>query len=245
MIDIITINLNNKSGLYETVDSLKYIKNAPYIGHKILIDGNSSDLTSNDFEEFSKYYDTIVIEKDNGIYDAMNKGLRLASSKLVLMLNSGDTLLPESRRVLGTNIKIMSNTIYAFSWTSKGYYYSTKSCLYLFLGNFCYCHQSLLIPREIYYSSKYKISGDLELLLRALKIGYTIKYIDIPLANYAGGGISSKRKFRKFIEKISISIMYTPLYLIPVALIYNMLTALGIQKIWKILEPLKRDQIHA
>lgn len=245
MIDIITINLNNKSGLYETADSLKYIKHASSVDKKILIDGNSSDLNDRDFQTLSETYDIIVSERDNGIYDAMNKGLKLASSKHVLMLNSGDTLLPKAQSTLNTQKEMSQNTIYAFEWTSKGYYYSTKSKLYLYLGNFCYCHQSLLIPRKIYYSCQYEISGDHELLLRALKIGYTIKHIHSPLANYADGGISSKRKIRKLIEKLKISILYVPLYMIPITITYNLLTGLGTQRILKFLEPLERRRINA
>jgi glycosyltransferase involved in cell wall biosynthesis len=88
-ISIITINLNNKEGLESTVRSVisqTYFDKVEYI----IIDGGSTDGSVDvilDNERFFKYW---VSEPDNGIYNAMNKGVKMASGDYCLFLNSGD-----------------------------------------------------------------------------------------------------------------------------------------------------------
>ncbi len=83
---IITINLNNAAGLLRTINSVNRIKN-DFIEF-IVIDGNSNDdsllLLSN------KIIDNVLVENDDGIFDAMNKGIRLAQNDWVIFMNSGD-----------------------------------------------------------------------------------------------------------------------------------------------------------
>ena len=91
-ISIITVNYNNANGLQRTLASLdsQVLENVEFI----IIDGESQDASASIIEDFcannknSKY----VSEVDSGIYDAMNKGLRLAQGKLIGFLNSGDEL---------------------------------------------------------------------------------------------------------------------------------------------------------
>ena len=239
-LDIITINYNNRRGLLETVQSLKYISTSAIVRKKILIDGFSSDLSDSDFAFLSQYYDEVVSERDLGIYDAMNKGLRLSDSSYVLMLNSGDCLLPHSSAALDVVFRSSSSMqIYAFPWSMNGHIYAPKSLLYLYLGNFCYCHQALILPRCISYDCSFKISGDLEHLLRCLQLGYKIKFINIPLSNYEGGGLSANRSLRKQFEKIKAVLLRTPLVLLPFSFLYNLALIFRLQNIFHFLIPLK------
>ena len=86
---IITINLNNKDGLERTVRSVviqTYFDKVEYI----IIDGGSTDGSVDVIRENGRFFKYWVSEHDNGIYNAMNKGLRLASGDYCLFLNSGD-----------------------------------------------------------------------------------------------------------------------------------------------------------
>lgn len=90
-IDIITINLNNKAGLEKTIESVLSQTAFNRINY-IIIDGGSTDGSRELIEEYQDKLFYWISEKDKGIYNAMNKGLRQATSEYCLFLNSGDYL---------------------------------------------------------------------------------------------------------------------------------------------------------
>jgi glycosyltransferase involved in cell wall biosynthesis len=93
-VSIITVCFNSEKTIEDTLNSIKS-QTYPDIEH-IVIDGLSKDNTN---QIVSKYSDTVSIhvsEKDNGLYDAMNKGLSLATGDIVGILNSDDVLADKS-----------------------------------------------------------------------------------------------------------------------------------------------------
>lgn len=102
LLTIITINLNNASGLRRTIESVIPVlsDNIEYL----VLDGLSSDGSSQVLDEAMAREGRIVslVERDRGIYDAMNKGWRRARGRYVAYLNSGDELIPEAyKRFIG------------------------------------------------------------------------------------------------------------------------------------------------
>lgn len=90
LFSIVTINLNNKEGLKETIES---VKNQSFTDYEYLVvDGLSSDGSVETLEREHLNIDKKIIEKDAGIFDAMNKGIQEASGKYLYFLNSGDVL---------------------------------------------------------------------------------------------------------------------------------------------------------
>ena len=89
-LSIITINYNNAEGLERTVESVinQTCKDFEYI----VIDGGSADNSPQVIDKYKKHLDYSVSEKDAGIYNAMNKGLKLAHNDYIFFLNSGDVL---------------------------------------------------------------------------------------------------------------------------------------------------------
>lgn len=94
IISIITINFNNINGLKKTLRSIeKQMGDIPY--EHIIIDGGSTDGSAvliNEYKERNQKCNYAISEKDNGIYNAMNKGIDHAHGKYLLFLNSGDYL---------------------------------------------------------------------------------------------------------------------------------------------------------
>src|SRR5215213_3812369 len=91
---IISINLNNAEGLQKTFDS---VFNQTFTDFEyIIIDGGSSDGSEEIIKENADKFSYWVSEKDDGIYDAMNKGIAKATGDYLLFLNSGDHLLDSS-----------------------------------------------------------------------------------------------------------------------------------------------------
>jgi len=88
-ISIITINLNNREGLYRTIESVKAQTGAEF--EFIVVDGGSTD-GSVELIKNSKVISGYISEKDSGVYNAQNKGIDLAHGEYLLFLNSGDCL---------------------------------------------------------------------------------------------------------------------------------------------------------
>ena len=89
-VSIITVNYNNSKGLEQTIISVRKQKQLGANIEYLIIDGKSSDDSFDIIQKNNDIVDVIICEKDNGIYDAMNKGLKNATGDYVLFLNSGD-----------------------------------------------------------------------------------------------------------------------------------------------------------
>ena len=89
-ISIITINLNNVSGLENTLSSVRAQTFRDF--EQIVVDGGSSDGSVDVIRANSDWIAQWISEPDSGIYNAMNKGVRMASGDYLLFLNSGDCL---------------------------------------------------------------------------------------------------------------------------------------------------------
>lgn len=87
-LSIITVNLNNKDGLQRTIDSV--VSQTFRDFEWIVIDGGSTDGSKELIEKYSNYISYWVSEPDKGIYNAMNKGIRVAKGEYLQFLNSGD-----------------------------------------------------------------------------------------------------------------------------------------------------------
>ena len=108
---IITVTLNSKLDLIKTINSLKNqkFKNFEYI----VIDGNSNDGTKEIINDNLDIIDKWISEKDLGIYDAMNKGIKLSEGKYIGMLNAGDKYSFEGLDIIQKylNITILTSSL--------------------------------------------------------------------------------------------------------------------------------------
>ncbi len=197
LLSIVTINFNNENGLKKTLDS---ISNQTYKDFDfVLVDGGSSDNSIEIIDYYKSIYSYCIIEKDNGIYDAMNKGIAQAKGEYLLFLNSGDTL--ESTNSLANILPLIDTQkdIIACYCEME----NDKSVLevptQIRFSSFWYksiCHQAVFIKRELfkkngYYNSDLKIAADWEFFVKAFFL-YNASYQAIPkiLSTIESGGLS-------------------------------------------------------
>jgi len=90
-LSIITVTLNDRDGLVKTLESVSHIDKSTY--EHVVIDGGSTDGSLDVLKDFSEKLDVVVSESDNGIYDAMNKGVLNSTGNVVCFLNAGDKAL--------------------------------------------------------------------------------------------------------------------------------------------------------
>jgi glycosyltransferase involved in cell wall biosynthesis len=189
-ISVITVCYNNKDGLLKTVKS---IINQTYQDLEfIIIDGGSTDGSVELIKEYQKKFSlTFITESDQGIYDAMNKGIKLSTGEWLNFMNSGDTFykpdtIEEAAKSLtDTEDIIYGNTeiVYPDFKTIKNEPEPAK----LWRGRIP--HQSSFIKSSIMkkygYNSTNKIVADLEFFMTVYYNGGHLKKINQTIASFA------------------------------------------------------------
>lgn len=176
-LSIITINFNNVSGLQRTMNSVlsQTWKDFEYI----VIDGGSNDGSKDLIRSYAPQLSTWVSEKDSGIYNAMNKGIKYAKGEYCLFLNSGDFLINEHalERIFRHDFcaDIVSFTLISTDHTISYLNAPPKNIsLFTFIGG-SLAHPSTLIRRNIFenvgmYDESKKIVSDWIFFIEALII---------------------------------------------------------------------------
>ena len=209
MIDIVTINLNNKNGLEKTIAS---VINQTYFDkiNYIIIDGDSTDGSKEVIEEYKDKLFYWVSEPDKGIFNAMNKAVDRLVGDYVLFLNSGDFLhssdvIEKVYNRLDKDI-VFGNEVFFFN--NGNYFLSTYQSVLdeAFFMRSALPHQSTFIRVPLMKAHKYNesctIAGDWTFFREAImKYGATYKYLpDMTISNYGCNGISSTH-FHIFVEE--------------------------------------------
>ena len=209
-LSIITINYNNAEGLKKTLQSV--INQSCNDFEYIVIDGNSNDGSKEIISQYSKNITHFVSEKDSGIYNAMNKGIKIATGEYFLFLNSGDEL--ENEKVVEKSLSslaffdlISGNMIYSTDGIPKTLFTPPNEVnLAYFLHSFL-PHPSTFIKKELFqniglYNENLKVISDWEFFLKAVVI-HQAKYnhLDEVISNFDNSGISSNPESENLIKK--------------------------------------------
>lgn len=216
-ISIITVVYNGESLIERTIKSVleQTYTNIEYI----IVDGLSTDSTLTIVEKYGSTIAKIISEKDKGIYDAMNKGLKIATGDYVLFLNAGDELYTKV-----TLSKVFENT------TNADVYYGNtaitnesgqqladrrltpplqltwKSLKY----GMCVSHQSFIAKRVLCdsYNLDYQISADIDWVINVLKRSDKIINTQIYISKFLEGGTSNKNQTKALVERFKIMVKH-------------------------------------
>ncbi len=212
-LSIITVVLNDVEHIEDTIlsvinqdfDSIEYI----------VIDGQSTDGTLDILYKYSTHIDQLVSEKDNGLYDAMNKGLGLASGKYVLFLNSGDQLFdnqtiskifashPDADVYYGdAQIIAPDGTVRGLRRLRPPEHLSWKSLRKGMLVS----HQAFVARRELCpeFDLGYRFSADYDWMIKVLRRAMTIINTGLVIVKYLDEGLTKKNLTRSLKERFRI-----------------------------------------
>ena len=206
-LSIITVNLNNANGLSKTLESVASQTFTDY--EHIIIDGGSTDGSVAIIKEYEQKYNGVpghlywVSEPDKGIYNAMNKGIKVASGEYCLFLNSGDWLVKNAciRNALDQGSIIKEDIIYGKSQTNKGELTYPKALDLAFFAKGTIAHQSTFIKTSLfkeigYYDESLKIVSDWKFWMQAIVIHQcSHRYIPEIISFFEYGGISSHHNY--------------------------------------------------
>ncbi|SEM77775.1 Glycosyltransferase involved in cell wall bisynthesis [bacterium A37T11] len=212
-LSIVTIVYNNVADIERTMLSVinQTYPNLEYI----IVDGASTDGTLPIIEKYRQHIHHFISEKDHGIYDAMNKGLALATGDYLLFMNSGDEIYapdtvekvfssqPGADIYYGETEMIDSHhqsqgrrrhqAPDTFTWQSFKYGMSIS-------------HQAIYVKRAIAgkYDERYQLSADIDWIINAAKKATSIVNTRQYVAKYLIGGESKKRHWQSLQERFKI-----------------------------------------
>lgn len=204
-ISIITVCFNEYSFIERTIQSVisQSLQNFEWI----VIDGGSTDGTLEILNKYRSSIQVLVSEKDNGIYNAMNKGINLAKGDYLFFLNGGDYLFDNQtlEKIVSHNFfgDIVYGDIMIFDDQMKSYLLKMPEKLTTeFLYHKTIPHQSTFIKKELFYTigkydESYMIVADFEFLIKAkAHFNCNFQYVNLPFAWYLPGGISQNSEKR-------------------------------------------------
>ena len=201
-VSIITVNRNHATGLERTIDSV--LKQTCKDYEFIVIDGASTD-GSAEMKDRYPQIDQFTIEPDSGIYNAMNKGIALATGKYCIFMNSGDTLanenaLSEALKTLSSQPGLIDILSFRLILPGNDSYFPRKTFDFLHFLPGCIPHQATLIRRELFdtigkYREDYRLISDFIFFFEALCLKKVrFQTADIPFCNYEMNGVSTNRE---------------------------------------------------
>jgi putative colanic acid biosynthesis glycosyltransferase len=205
---IITISFNNIDGLRNTHES---VINQDFENYEwLVVDGGSSDGTDDYLSNITDERLRYVCEADDGIYDAMRKGVNMASGEYLIFMNSGDVFAENDvlSSVIGEIKGRRPQVIYGDSYERSGdirFYKPARKPSENRYVMFTH-HQSIFYKRKLIqhvgFDMSYRISGDWVMTTRVLAQANGDVYgVPIPISTFERGGISQSKSHRRIINR--------------------------------------------
>ena len=212
-ISIVTIVRNDAEHIEETMRSVLE-QDHPDIQY-IVIDGASTDGTREIVERYRDRLYAFVSEPDGGIYQAMNKGLRLATGDVIGMINSGDRYYPGAFQTVCKSFG--SDPGRRIFWGDVQYEHLGRVRGFrprsLKIGAFA-PHPSMFVPRKVYeeiglYDESFRLLGDYDFMYRAVNVRKVeVLYVPELIAFYLEGGLSDQRIARCLADELRVKLKY-------------------------------------
>jgi glycosyltransferase involved in cell wall biosynthesis len=216
-LSVITIVYNNERDIERTM--LSVLSQTYQQIEYVVVDGASTDSTLDIIKRYKNRIARLISEEDNGIYDAMNKGLKLATGDYVIFMNSGDEFYTNNTvekvfasaddadiyygetEMINDQLQSLGQRRHKapenFTWRSFNYGMSVS-------------HQAIYIKRSLTepYDPKYQLSADIDWIIRAAKKAKKIVKVDGYVAKYLVGGMSKAKHRQSLAERFDIMKRY-------------------------------------
>lgn len=182
----------------------------------IVVDGKSTDDTLDIISRYAQRGALAkwVSEPDGGIYDAMNKGVGMASGEWVIFMNAGDVFASQDvlRRVFVSGQQD-ADVVYG-DVVKDGEVKKAPQSYYPY-HRMLFCHQCVFTRRECLqrnpFDIRHRLSADFKSFLVLYQRGARFKHVDIPVAIFDTGGVSNRQRSRGLRDNISVVCETIPL----------------------------------
>lgn len=206
IISVVTVSYNTVATIEQTILSVinQTYPNIEYI----IIDGGSTDGTIEIIKKYENRIHFWISEPDNGIYDAMNKGIDKATGQWINFMNAGDcfhdnkvleSLFGENNYdnciVIYGNTNLVKNGLFVGRFLNNPFW----KVRYPFRTGQGFCHQSLFtktsLVKKLRFDLSYKYAADFAMSYRLYLLGYNFEYINLVIADYDMTGVSSQSRY--------------------------------------------------
>lgn len=213
---IITVTYNAGAVLEDTIQSVitQTYRNVEYI----IVDGGSKDHTLDIINRYREHIHTLVSEPDKGLYDAMNKGIRLATGDYLCFLNAGDELHEDDtlqlmvHSITGTELPdvLYGETVIV---DEEGHFLRMRRLSApenlnwkSFKDGMLVCHQAFFPRRELAepYDLRYRFSADFDWCIRIMKKSHTLHNTHLTLIDYLNEGMTTRNHRASLHERFRI-----------------------------------------
>lgn len=215
---IITVTYNAGKVLEDTIQSVLFqsYRNVEYI----IVDGNSKDNTLEIVNKYRERISKVISEPDKGLYDAMNKGIRMATGDYLCFLNAGDTLHENEtlQKIVHTlKGKELPDVIYGETAIvdEKGHFLHMRRLSApnqlnwkSFKQGMLVCHQAFFARRELAlanpYDLQYRFSADFDWCIRIMKQSKHLHNTKLTLIDYLNEGMTTQNHKASLKERFRI-----------------------------------------
>ena len=213
---IITVTYNAGAVLEDTIQSVitQTYRNVEYI----IVDGGSKDHTLDIINRYREHIHTLFCEPDKGLYDAMNKGIRLATGDYLCFLNAGDELHDDDtlqlmvHSITGTELP---DVLYGETAIvdEEGHFLRMRRLSApenlnwkSFKDGMIVCHQAFFPRRELAepYDLRYRFSADFDWCIRIMKKSHTLHNTHLTLIDYLNEGMTTRNHRASLHERFRI-----------------------------------------
>lgn len=211
IISIISPVYNALDDLKKTYSSILVQNKEQFLGNEIewiIMDGNSTDGTKEKAQYWQKKHDFIFAfsESDDGIYDAMNKGVAKANGEYVIFLGAGDVFSGSGvlRKLLLELRKHKPDVLYGWSYMVDGEV--KKPYLRRIDRSYCFradpiSHQAIIARKKLLkdypFQLKYKVAADQDWIMHTYKFKNSFRFIDMPICDYDIHGFSATEEGKR------------------------------------------------
>lgn len=217
---VITVTYNAAAVLEDTIQSV--ITQTYHHVEYIIVDGGSTDGTLDIVAQYRDRIATVVSEPDKGLYDAMNKGMRLATGDYLCFLNAGDsfheddTLQSIAHSLTGS---ALPDVIYGQTELvdSEGHFVRMRRLSApehlnwkSFRQGMLVCHQAFFAKRALAepYDLRYRFSADFDWCIRVMKRAQTLHNTHLTLIDYLEEGMTTRNRRASLRERFRIMVKH-------------------------------------
>jgi len=230
-VSIITVVYN---GIVHLEQTIKSVINQTYANIEyIVIDGGSTDSTVELLKKYDEHIDFWVSEKDEGIYDAMNKGIAKATGDIVGLINADDWYEEDAvaqvvQTFLESDADVVHGSMRIINENESSFVKKVDKELYNIQKGMLLNHPTVFAKRALYeqyglFNLSYMIVADWEMMVRWHLSSVKFVGIDDTLANFRMGGVSSAHLKKSFKEKHMVRVAHGLIKIVDWYFVYDKL----------------------